>query len=99
MLFRSLVRAVGPGLAAFGVGGAMVDPSLALYSGQTKIAENDNWGGDAQVAAAFTQVGAFGLPSASKDAVLLLTLQPGAYTAQVAGTGAGLALVEVYEVP
>jgi hypothetical protein len=94
-----LVRAVGPGLAAFGVGGAMVDPSLALYSGQTKIAENDNWGGDAQVAAAFSQVGAFGLPTASKDAVLLLTLAPGAYTAQVAGTGAGLALVEVYEVP
>lgn len=94
-----LVRAVGPGLAAFGVGGAMADPSLALFSGASKIAENDNWGGDAQVAATFSQVGAFGLPSASKDAVLLLTLPPGAYTAQVAGTGSGLALVEVYEVP
>lgn len=94
-----LVRAVGPGLAAFGVGGAMSDPSLALYAGSSKIAENDNWGGDAQVATAFTRVGAFGLPAGSKDAVLLITLSPGAYTAQVAGTGAGLALVEVYEVP
>ena len=96
---RLLVRAVGPTLAAFGVPGTLADPKLELYSGTTKIAENDNWGGDAQVAAAFTQVGAFGLPAASKDAVLLITLPPGAYTAQASGTGAGLALVEVYEVP
>ncbi len=92
-----LLRAVGPGLAAFGVPGTMADP--ALYSGSTKIAGNDNWGGDAQVSAAFTQVGAFGLAATSKDAVLLVTLAPGAYTAQVNGTAGGLALVEVYEVP
>jgi hypothetical protein len=94
-----LIRAVGPGLAAFGVPGTMADPSLALYSGSTKFAGNDNWGGDAQVSAAFNQVGAFGLDANSKDAVLLVTLAPGAYTAQVSGTAAGLALVEVYEVP
>jgi hypothetical protein len=94
-----LIRAVGPGLGAFGVPGTMADPSLSLYSGSTKIAGNDNWGGDAQVSAAFTRVGAFGLDAASKDAVLLVTLAPGAYTAQVNGTAAGLALVEVYEVP
>lgn len=94
-----LIRAVGPGLAAFGVPGTMTDPALALFSGSTQIADNDNWGGDAQVSAAFTQVGAFGLNATSKDAVLLVTLAPGAYTAQVKGTAAGLALVEVYEVP
>ena len=99
MLFRS-VRAVGPGLAAFGVPGTMVDPKLVLYSGSSKTGENDNWGGDAQISAAATQVGAFGLGSTSKDAVLLVTLPPGAYTAQVSGVGGGgFALVEVYEVP
>jgi hypothetical protein len=37
----------------------------------------------------------------SKDAALLLTLQPGIYTAQVSGVAGatGVALVEVYEVP
>jgi hypothetical protein len=40
----------------------------------------------------------------SRDAVLLVTLPPGSYTAQVSGVGAanvntGVALVEVYEVP
>jgi hypothetical protein len=45
-------------------------------------------------------VGAFALGAGSKDAVLLVTLPAGAYTAQVSGVaGGGIALVEVYEVP
>jgi hypothetical protein len=42
-----------------------------------------------------------GLPPASTDAALLLTLNPATYTAQVSGAGGptGIALVEVYEVP
>ena len=37
----------------------------------------------------------------SKDAVLLVTLQPGAYTVIASGVngGTGVALVEVYDVP
>ena len=51
--------------------------------------------------AAQLAVGAFPLPAGSKDAVLLLTLAPGAYTAQVTGVGAGegVALVEIYQAP
>ena len=96
-----LIRAIGPGLAAFGVPGTMADPQLALYAGAAKIAENDNWGGDARVAAVAQAVGAFGYPSPdSRDATLLLTLAPGAYSAQVTGAGlGGMVLVEVYEVP
>ncbi|HUR58192.1 MAG TPA: immunoglobulin domain-containing protein [Opitutaceae bacterium] len=94
-----LVRAVGPGLAAFGVPGTLADPQLSLFA-SGKIAENDNWGGDAALSATFTQVGAFVLPPASKDAVLLITLAPGNYSATVTGLGAGgTALVEVYELP
>src|SRR5215218_188950 len=38
-----LIRAVGPTLGTFGVAGTMIDPKLELFSGDTKIAENDNW--------------------------------------------------------
>jgi hypothetical protein len=46
-------------------------------------------------------VGAFALPTGSRDAVLLLTLPPGAYTAQISGVAdtTGVGLIEVYEVP
>jgi hypothetical protein len=46
-------------------------------------------------------VAAFELPASSQDAVLLVTLAPGPYTAQVSGVGdtTGVALVEVYEIP
>ncbi len=94
-----LIRAVGPTLAAFGVGGALTDPKLEIFSGQTKIVENDNWSTVTEATAA--GVGAFALGTASRDAALLVTLPPGAYSAQVAGIagGTGEALVEVYEVP
>ena len=96
-----LVRAIGPTLGtAFGLGGAVADPRLALFAGQTQVGANDNWGGTAALRAAFGQVGAFELAPASLDAALLATLQPGAYTVQVSGIGGtGTALVEVYEVP
>ncbi|MES2695272.1 MAG: hypothetical protein V4773_17485 [Verrucomicrobiota bacterium] len=97
-----LIRAIGPALGAFGVTGVLADPRLQLFAGTTLIRENDNWGGDAQLTAVGTSVGAFGIADAgSRDAVLLLTLAPGNYTAQVAGigNGTGVALVEIYEVP
>ncbi|WP_414661321.1 immunoglobulin domain-containing protein [Horticoccus sp. 23ND18S-11] len=98
-----LIRAIGPtlGVAPFNVGGAMADPKLELFSGQAVIAANDNWGGDAQLTAVGGSVGAFALANAaSRDAILLVTLAPGSYTAQVSGVGGGgAALVEVYEVP
>jgi hypothetical protein len=96
---RVLVRAVGPGLAAFGVTGVMSDPRLTVFSGSLPAGANDDWGGGAELTATFAAVGAFGVPSASKDAAIVLTLQPGAYTIAVRGSGAndgGEVLVEVY---
>jgi sugar lactone lactonase YvrE len=96
-----LIRAIGPTLTLFGVPGALGDPNLELFTGATKIDENDNWGGDRELANAFASVGAFPLSPSSRDAVLLVTLAPGSYTAQISGVGntTGVALVEVYEVP
>jgi hypothetical protein len=100
-----LVRAVGPSLGALGVTGTMADPTLELFdndNGGKKIGENDNWGGDAQIVTVANAVGAFALSGAdTKDAVLLVTLPAGAYSARLSGVGGagGTAIVEVYEVP
>lgn len=98
-----LIRGVGPTLASFGVTTACPDPQLSLFSGQTVIAMNQDWGqaanpSDTATAAGF--VGAFPLAAGTKDAAMLVTLEPGAYTVLVGaqGTVGGEALVEVYEV-
>jgi hypothetical protein len=96
-----LVRAIGPTLSGFGVTGVLGDPQLQLYnsSGALVIA-NNNWGGAGDVINASNAVGAFPLSSGSLDAVVLASLAPGAYTAQVSGVGGGtgVALVELYDV-
>ncbi len=100
-----LLRGIGPALAGFGVDGALADPVIALLDARgVLLATNDNWSdsADAQkIARAGAAVGAFALAAASKDAALLATLPPGAYTATLTGATAasGVALVEVYEVP
>lgn len=104
---RLLLRAVGPGLAPFGVTGLLADPKLELFSSGRKLLENDNWsavvapaaGGAAELAAAFAASGAFPLPVGSRDAALLVDLGPGNYSLHVSGVGAttGTALAEVYD--
>jgi len=100
---RLLIRAIGPGLAPFGVNEFLLDPQLAVIplGKSAPVAANDNWGGTAELIAAFGSVGAFGLPSGSSDAAVLMWLPPGAYTVTVSGVGAttGTALVEIYDVP
>ena len=103
---RLLVRGVGPTLATFGATGLLADPKLQIFRNGTVIAENDNWSAVAAdataITAASTRTGAFALPAASKDAAMIVTLAPGAYTAQVGaadGTASGVALVEIYEIP
>jgi hypothetical protein len=99
---RVLVRAVGPTLGVFGVGGALADPKLEVYNAAAKIGENDNWAGSAALKTAFGSVAAFAFSADnSADAALVATLQPGSYTVQVSGVNAttGVALVELYELP
>lgn len=96
-----LVRAIGPGLAPFGVPERMADPKLILFRGQARVAENDNWAGDLDLRNVAASVGAFPVENAaSGDAMLMLSLPPGDYSAQVAdaGGGAGSVIIEVYEV-
>jgi hypothetical protein len=93
----------------FGVGGVLADPQLTIFQrlpngADVPILTNNDWGvafDPAETASVAGQVGAFALPAGSKDAALVATLPPGAYTVQVTGVGGttGNALVEVYEVP
>jgi hypothetical protein len=101
---RVLLRAVGPTLGPFGVSDALIDPQLVLYRGTTVVGGNDNWSTSAnaaEIAAAAARVGAFPLPSGSRDAVLLLALPAGPYTVNVSGVGGatGTALIETYLLP
>jgi hypothetical protein len=73
-----------------------------LFSNDTgqQIGANDDWGGTAALASAMSSVGAFALGDpASRDAGLVVTLPPGAYSVRVSGKNAtgGTAIVEVYE--
>ena len=94
-----LIRAVGPKLSDFGVTGVLTDPKLEIYSGSTKLTENDNW--SSSLATTFSSVGAFGLTTGSKDAAITVSLPAGGYTVQVSGAdgGVGEAIVEIYELP
>jgi hypothetical protein len=92
-----LVRARGPSLSQFGVPNVLSNPQVQLFSGQTPLAFNDNWG-DAPNATAIT-ASCFAPPNAN-EAAILTTLPPGGYTAIVTGAGGstGIAIVEVFGV-
>jgi hypothetical protein len=101
-----VVRSVGPSLSQFLVADALAAPQLFLFQGGTGIASNSGWAPTDAAAsllnAAFDRVGAFRFTSqSSRDAALLLTLNPGAYTIQVksASNAGGATLIEVYDVP
>ncbi|MBC7366849.1 MAG: hypothetical protein H7343_08570 [Undibacterium sp.] len=98
-----LVRAVGPGLTAFKVGGVLAKPSLVVLQGLSPVAANVGWETSADPAAlttAMARAGAFALTPGQSDAALLVTLPAGGYTIQVTGAdgGSGVVLVEVYDV-
>jgi sugar lactone lactonase YvrE len=100
-----LVRADGPGLAAFGVSGLLAQPSLSVITGAgAPVGSNTQWGANpdpGKVAAAAAFVGAFPLAWGSADSAATVSLPPGAYTMQASGAGGttGIALAEVYVIP
>jgi photosystem II stability/assembly factor-like uncharacterized protein len=99
---RILLRAAGPALAAFGLTGMIARPILSLFDGAGRpLVSNTGWlnaPNAAEIRTAARQVGAFAFAENSDDSALLVSLQPGSYTAQVSGGGAlGLALLESYD--
>ena len=92
---KVLVRGIGPSLASAHVVGFLTDPTLELHAGSTVISSNDGWR-DAQEA----EIQATNIPpSDDRESAIVATLNPGAYTAILAGknSATGVGLVEIYD--
>jgi photosystem II stability/assembly factor-like uncharacterized protein len=92
------VRGIGPSLGNLGLSDVLADPTLELRdSSGALLALNDNWQDDPAQAAQLTALG-FALQNPNESG-LVATLNPGAYTAILAGKngGTGVGLVEVYD--
>ena len=98
-----LLRAVGPGLAPFGLTGLLADPQLEVFNSVgTLITLNDDWGAApnaAAIASTTAAVGGFALAAGSRDSAILQTFVPGSYTVRASpGSGAGgIAYLELFD--
>src|SRR5439155_11521590 len=91
-----VLRALGPTLTQFGGSNAMEDNKLELHdSTGSVIAINDDW----QQAAEAQSIPPGLRPPNDLESALLVTLNPGAYTAILRGyrNSTGIGLVEVYD--
>gem|GEM_PF-4968953 len=84
------------GVVRVGVNNALGDSFLELFSGGTKLADNDDW----QSASNSITVSSLLAPGDAKDSTILITLVPGACTAILSGANGntGIGLIEIYEV-
>ena len=92
------IRGIGPSLANFGLSDVLADPTLELRDNAgALVAQNDNWQDNSFQAAQLIELGL--APQHPNESGIVATLQPGAYTALLAGKNqtSGLALVEVYD--
>jgi uncharacterized repeat protein (TIGR03803 family) len=89
---RVIIRGIGPSLS--GVGSTLQDPILELHQGTATLAVNDDWK-DNQAAAEATTIP----PTNDSESAIVATLNPGTYTAILAGAnnGTGIGVVEVYD--
>ena len=107
---KMLIRASGPALIPYGVAGTLPDPKISLIpSGASSVVALNATGWETQTGSVSGVTandivnavpGAFAFAHGSKDSALLVTLQPGGYTANVESVGGstGVALIEAYEV-
>lgn len=93
-----VVRARGPSLSLAGVPNVLANPQLVLVrsSDGATIAANDDWQSDRPGSVALAASGF--APDDAREAAVIVTLDPGAYTVIVSGVGGatGTAIVEVF---
>lgn len=91
-----ILRAIGPSLTRFGIVDVLADPVLELHgTGAFATITNDNWR-DTQE----TEIAQTGIPPTNDfESAIVVTLDPGAYTAVVRGKNntSGVALIEIYD--
>ncbi len=92
---KVLIRGLGPELADQGVPGALSDPTLELHKPDGSVVSNDNWMDTQKAAIQATTIP----PTKPTESAIIATLEPGAYTAILAGknSSTGVGLIEVYD--
>lgn len=92
---KVLVRGIGPSLAAANISDFLADPTLELHSGSAIIATNNDWKDTQQAEIEATTIP----PTKDREAAIVMTLNPGAYTAILAGKNgsSGVGLIEIYD--
>lgn len=92
-----IIRGVGPSLGAFGIQGALSDPTIDIYDGADVLrGSNDNW----NEALTRQEILDSGLaPNNPFESALWGVINPGAYTVVVRGKDdtTGMGLFEVYD--
>jgi hypothetical protein len=96
-----LIRGIGPSLTGFGVINALADPALELHLPDGSVVSNNNWKIDDQTQQSqeATILATNAAPTDDLESAILITLNPGAYTAILSGKNqvTGIGLVEVYD--
>jgi hypothetical protein len=94
---KVILRAIGPSLSKFGISNPLQDPVLELHDSISgSVVSNDNWI-DASNKQAIIDSGL--APGNNLESAILITLNPGIYTAVIHGAnnGTGAAVVEAYD--
>lgn len=95
---KVIIRGIGPSLGA--IPGVLADPVLELHQGNATLATNDNWKTRSDGSSQQAEVEATTIPPSNDlESAIVATLNPGDYTAILAGkNGAtGVGVVEVYD--
>jgi hypothetical protein len=95
---RVIIRGIGPSLS--GVSGNLSNPTLELKQGDTSLASNDDWKTKPDGSSQQAEIEATNIPpSNDSESAIVMTLNPGSYTATLSGKngGTGIGVVEVYD--
>ena len=96
-----LIRGIGPSLTHFGVTNALADPVVELHLPDGSVVSNNNWKIDDQTQQSQEAIilATNAAPTDDLESAILITLNPGAYTAILSGKNqaTGIGLVEVYD--
>jgi hypothetical protein len=93
---RVIIRGIGPSMTSIGVPGVISDPILHLFGPTgSPLGVNDNWQDTQQAEIEATGIA----PQDGREAAIVATLSPAAYTTTLADAGGaqGVGLVEVYD--
>ena len=95
---KVMIRGIGPSLNGAGV--TLPDPTLELHQGSATLVTNDNWKTKSDGTSQQAEIQATTIPPTNDlESAIVMTLNPGTYSAILAGKngGTGVGVVEVYD--